>query len=39
MNHPSFGIPNVIVSASNFGRVSSTISTERQLQLGLKVIF
>jgi hypothetical protein len=39
LNHPSFGVPNAIVSASNFGRISSTVSTERQLQLGLKVIF
>jgi hypothetical protein len=39
LNHPTFGVPQTQFSAPNFGRVGSTISTARQIQLGLKVSF
>lgn len=39
LNHPTFGIPNTTFTSAQFGRVNSTISTARQIQLGLKVMF
>jgi hypothetical protein len=39
LNTPVWGIPNHNVSSGNFGRVSSTVSTARQIQFGLKFIF
>ncbi|WP_321477961.1 TonB-dependent receptor [uncultured Paludibaculum sp.] len=39
LNHPTFGIPQTTFTSPQFGRVSSTISTARQIQLGLKVMF
>lgn len=39
-NHPSFGDPNgAIENQSQFGQITSTISTARQLQLALKFSF
>jgi hypothetical protein len=39
LNTPTFGIPQTTFTNPNFGRVSSTVSTARQIQLGLKLIF
>src|SRR5581483_11276773 len=39
LNHPSFGIPQTLITSPNFGQVSSTVSTARQIQLGLKLNF
>jgi hypothetical protein len=38
-NTPVFAAPSNDVSDSNFGHVSSTLNTERQLQLALKFYF
>jgi len=38
-NHPTFGIPQTLISSPTFGRVSGTISTARQIQLALKLSF
>lgn len=38
-NHPTFGIPQLRFTNRNFGTVSRTISTARQIQFGFKVIF
>ena len=38
-NHPSFGIPQLRFTNRRFGQVSSTVSTARQIQFGLKLIF
>jgi len=38
-NHPTFGTPQTNFTNPVFGRISSTVSTARQIQLGLKVIF
>ena len=38
-NHPTFGIPQTLISSPVFGRVSGTASTARQIQLGLKLSF
>jgi hypothetical protein len=36
-NHPHFGGPNTLVGNPNFGRITSTISSPRELQLALKL--
>lgn len=38
-NTATFGIPNTNFTSPAFGVVSSTVSTARQIQLGLKLIF
>lgn len=38
-NTATFGIPNTNFSSPNFGVVGSTVSTARQIQLGLKLLF
>jgi hypothetical protein len=38
-NHPTFGTPVALFTSPQFGRVTSTVSTARQIQLGLKLIF
>jgi outer membrane receptor protein involved in Fe transport len=38
-NHPVWGTPNSSLTSTNFGRVSSTASTERQIQFGFKFVF
>jgi hypothetical protein len=38
-NTPVFGIPDNNITDQNFGQVSSTANTERQLQLALKFYF
>jgi len=39
MNHPTFGTPQTVFTNVQFGRVSGTESTARQIQLGLKLLF
>jgi outer membrane receptor protein involved in Fe transport len=39
LNHLTYGTPNNNISTSTFGTVSTERSTERILQLGLKVLF
>lgn len=38
-NHPAFGIPQTVFTSPQFGQVSGTTSTARQIQLGLKLLF
>jgi hypothetical protein len=38
-NHPHFGGPNTLVGNSNFGKITYTVSTARELQLALKLYF
>jgi hypothetical protein len=39
LNTPVWGIPTRDLTSENFGRVSSTVSTARQIQFGLKFLF
>jgi len=38
-NHPNFGIPARFVNLQTAGRVSSTTTSSRQIQLGLRFVF
>jgi hypothetical protein len=38
-NTATFGIPNTNFTSPNFGVIGSTVSTARQIQLGLKLLF
>jgi hypothetical protein len=38
-NHPQFQGPDMIVGDSNFGEITSTVNSPRQLQLALKLYF
>jgi hypothetical protein len=38
-NHPQFQGPDTIVGDSNFGVITSTVNSPRQLQLALKLYF
>jgi hypothetical protein len=38
-NHPTFGVPQTLFTSPAFGQVSGTVSTARQVQLALKLIF
>lgn len=38
-NHPTFGLPESVVTNPLFGQVRNTASTARQIQLGLKLLF
>jgi hypothetical protein len=43
-NHPNFALPNArwaptVAGAPNFGRITQTIGTERQIQFGLRLDF
>jgi len=38
-NHPHFNGPNANVGASDYGFISSTIGSPRELQLALKLYF
>ena len=38
-NHPHFAGPNTLVGNSNFGKITSTVSSPRELQLALKLYF
>ena len=39
LNHPSLAPPSNSISSSNFGQITNTVSTERQIQLALKLNF
>ena len=39
LNHPTYNRPTAQLDSPNFGRVFNTRSTERQIQLGLKIHF
>ena len=39
LNHPSFGYPGTVVATPQFGKVSNTRNSGRQMQLALKVQF
>jgi hypothetical protein len=38
-NHPSYDLPNVILGDPDFGTIRTTVSTPRQMQFGVKLIF
>ena len=38
-NHPSYGLPNANLGSVDFGAIRTTVSTPRQMQFGLKLIF
>jgi hypothetical protein len=38
-NHPTFGTPQTLITSPSFAAISGTISTARQIQLGMKLIF
>jgi hypothetical protein len=38
-NHPSYGLPNVNLGDADFGTIRTTVSTPRQMQFGVKLIF
>ena len=38
-NHPSFNIPNANINSGSFGTISSTASTAREMQFGLRYDF
>jgi hypothetical protein len=39
LNHPSFGLPDSTVTDGNFGIISSTASSSRNIQFALKLMF
>jgi hypothetical protein len=39
LNHPVWGLPNTSLSSTNFGRITSTNGSMRQMQLALKYVF
>ena len=39
LNHPAWGLPNTSLSSTNFGRITSTNGSMRQMQLALKYVF
>jgi hypothetical protein len=38
-NHPSYGLPNANLGDADFATIRSTVSTPRQMQFGLKLLF
>jgi hypothetical protein len=39
LNHPRFGAPDSNLNSGNFGRITSTVNSARQVQLALKFVF
>jgi hypothetical protein len=39
LNHPVWGLPNASFSSSNYGRITSTAVSMRQMQFALKYVF
>jgi hypothetical protein len=39
LNHPTFGAPNLQVTSSNFGVITSEANRPRQLQVGARFVF
>ncbi len=39
MNHVSFGAPNVQVTSSSFGTITTQANRPRQIQIGLRFVF
>ncbi|MHB8387999.1 MAG: TonB-dependent receptor [Acidobacteriaceae bacterium] len=38
-NHPTFGFPGSKITSSNFGLISNTVSSERQMQFAARFVF
>ncbi len=39
MNHPNFALPDVTINGASVGKITSTNTTSRQIQLGMKLNF
>ena len=39
LNHPVWGLPTTSLSSINYGRITSTNGSMRQMQLALKYVF
>ena len=39
LNHPVWNLPNASVTSSNYGRITSTTNSMRQMQFALKYVF
>ena len=38
-NHPSYGLPDARLGSADFGTIRTTVSTPRQMQFGLRLVF
>ena len=38
-NHPSYGLPDASLGSADFGTIRSTVSTPRQMQFGVRLLF